>query len=104
LAGDYAARNGGFMNKDIFEGKFKEISGEIKKKWGQLTDDDIRKTKGNAEALAGIVQQKLGLEKDEAARNVSEVLKGLERKFAPQKVSDSVNAKVDKLKQKIKKS
>jgi uncharacterized protein YjbJ (UPF0337 family) len=92
------------MNKDIFEGKFKEISGELKKKWGQLTDDDIRKTKGNAEALAGIVQQKMGMEKDEAARNVSEILKGMERKFSTPKVSDIVNEKVDQIKQKIKKS
>ncbi len=92
------------MNKEIFDGKFKEISGELKKKWGQLTDDDIRKTQGNAEALAGIVQQKMGLEKDEASRNVSELLKGMERKFSPQKISDVVNEKVDKMKQKIKKS
>jgi uncharacterized protein YjbJ (UPF0337 family) len=92
------------MNRDIFEGKFKEISGEIKKKWGELTDDEIRKTKGNAQALAGIVQQKLGIERDEATRNVSELMKDLDRKFSPQKVSDAVNKKVDDLKQKIKKS
>lgn len=92
------------MNRDIFEGKFKEISGEIKKKWGQLTDDEIRKSQGNAEALAGIVQQKFGMEKDEATRNVSEFMKGLDRKFSPHEISDAVNEKVDTLKQKIKKS
>lgn len=92
------------MNRDIFEGKFKEISGEIKKKWGQLTDDDIRQTEGNAEALAGVVQQKVGLEKDEASRNVSEILKNMERKFSTPKVSDSLNEKVDQMKRKIKKS
>lgn len=92
------------MNRDIFEGKFKEISGEIKKKWGALTDDEIRKSQGNAEALAGIVQKKFGLEKDEATRNVSEFMKNLDRKFSPQKVSDAVNQKVDSMKQKIKKS
>lgn len=92
------------MNKDIFEGKFKEISGEIKKKWGELTDDDIRKTKGNAEALSGIVQQKIGMEKDEAARNVSAFMEDLERRFSSHKVTDSVNKKVDKLKRKIKDS
>lgn len=92
------------MNKDIFEGKFKEISGELKKKWGQLTDDDIRKTKGNAQALAGILQQKMGRSKEEVERDVSDVLNTLERKFSPQKVSDVVNAKVDKMKSKFKKS
>lgn len=39
------------MNKDIIEGKLKEFSGEIRKKWGQLTDDEIQKTKGNAEVV-----------------------------------------------------
>ncbi|HEY8272728.1 MAG TPA: CsbD family protein [Pseudobdellovibrionaceae bacterium] len=81
------------MNRDIFEGKFKEISGELKKKWGQLTDDDIRETEGNAEALAGIVQQKVGLEKDEASRTVSEILRNMERKFSIPKVSGRVNKK-----------
>ena len=92
------------MNKDIFEGKFKEISGEIKKKWGDLTDDDIRKTEGNAQALAGVLQQKMGRSKEEAERDVSDVLNTLERKFSPQKVSDALNEKVEKMKSKFKKS
>jgi len=92
------------MNRDIFEGKFKEISGEIKKKWGQLTDDEIRRTEGNAEALAGIVQQKMGRDKEEAERDVSDILETLERKYAPQRVSDKLNAKVDTAKSKIKHS
>ncbi|MGZ3743577.1 MAG: CsbD family protein [Pseudobdellovibrionaceae bacterium] len=92
------------MNKDIFEGKFREISGELKKKWGQLTDDDIRKTEGNAEALAGIVQQKAGLEKEEAAQDISEFLRNMERKFSTPKVSDVLNEKVDQVKQRLKKS
>jgi len=91
------------MNKDMFEGKFKEISGEIKKKWGQLTDDDIKKTQGNAQALAGIVQQKMGVEKEEATRDVSDFLTTLERKFSPQKASDTVNAKIDEVKERMKK-
>lgn len=92
------------MNKDIFEGKFKEISGEIKKKWGELTDDDIRRTKGNAQALAGVLQQKLGRKKEDAERDVSDMLDTLERKYSPQKVSHAVNEKMDKMKSKMKKS
>lgn len=92
------------MNRDVFEGKFKEISGEIKKKWGQLTDDEIRQTEGNAEALAGIVQQKMGRNKEEAERDVSDILETLERKYSPQRVSDKLNAKVDAAKSKLKHS
>jgi uncharacterized protein YjbJ (UPF0337 family) len=92
------------MNKDIFEGKFKEISGELKKKWGELTDDDIKKTQGNTQALAGILQQKLGHTKEQSEEEVSDILSTLERKFAPQKVSDKLNDTVDKMKSKFKKS
>lgn len=92
------------MNRDVFEGKFKEISGEIKKKWGELTDDEIRKSKGNAEALAGIIQQKFGIERDEATRNVSELMKSLDKKFSPQQISEAMNKKVDEMKRKIKKT
>jgi len=92
------------MNKDIFEGKFKEISGELKKKWGELTDDDIKKTEGNAKALAGVLQQKLGHTKEQSEEEVSDILGTLERKFSPQKVSDKLNETVDKMKSKFKKS
>jgi uncharacterized protein YjbJ (UPF0337 family) len=30
------------MNADILKGQWKEIKGEIKTKWGKLTDDDGR--------------------------------------------------------------
>lgn len=92
------------MNKDIFEGKFKEISGEIKKKWGQLTDDEIRESKGNAQALAGIIQQKYGKKKEDVEREVSEAVGDLERKFSGKKVSKGLNEKVERLKDKLKKS
>lgn len=91
------------MNKDIFQGKIKEISGELRKKWGALTDDDIQKTKGNMEALSGLVQQKIGLSKEEASRQVSEFMTGLDRKFDDTKesTSDRVNSKIDDIKNKL---
>nr|BFD60821.1 hypothetical protein CKG001_29280 [Bdellovibrio sp. CKG001]BFD64234.1 hypothetical protein BdHM001_29150 [Bdellovibrio sp. HM001] len=91
------------MNKDIFQGKIKEISGEIRKKWGALTDDDIQKTKGNLEALSGLVQQKIGLSKEEASRQVKDFMSGLDRKFTSgaDKASDKVNEKIDKIKSKL---
>lgn len=91
------------MNKDIFQGKIKEISGELRKKWGALTDDDIQKTKGNLEALSGLVQQKIGLSKEEASRQVKDFMSGLDRKFTSgaDKASDKVNEKIDKIKSKL---
>ncbi|WP_374027581.1 CsbD family protein [Bdellovibrio bacteriovorus] len=91
------------MNKDIFQGKIKEISGELRKKWGALTDDDIQKTKGNMEALSGLVQQKIGLSKEEASKQVSEFMTDIDKKFTStgESASDKVNSKIDAIKNKL---
>lgn len=91
------------MNKDIFEGKLKEISGEIKKKWGEITDDEIARTKGNAQALSGLVQQKMGLSKDEASRQVDSFMTSMEEKYGRSKssFSNKVNQKIEKAKDRL---
>lgn len=61
------------MNKDILEGKWKEIKGDLRKTWGNISDDDWEKTKGDATAIAGIVQQRYGLAKEDAKDKVSAV-------------------------------
>lgn len=88
------------MNLDVFQGKFKEISGEIKKKWGNLTDDEIMKTKGNMEALTGLVQQKLGLSKEQASQQVQDTMKNIEAKYG-KTFSAKVNEKIDEIKSKF---
>jgi uncharacterized protein YjbJ (UPF0337 family) len=54
------------MNEDILKGKWKEIKGEVKVKWGKLTDDDLAQVEGNTEKLLGLLQQKYGYAKDKA--------------------------------------
>lgn len=61
------------MNQDIIKGKWKEIKGEIQRSWGNLTGDDLEKTKGDMKAIAGLVQQKYGIAQDEASAKVSEI-------------------------------
>lgn len=91
------------MNKDIFQGKIKEISGELRKKWGALTEDEIQKTKGNLEALSGLVQQKVGLSKDEAAKQVKDFMSSWDKKFSSgaEKASQKVNEEIDKARSKL---
>lgn len=48
------------MNKDIFEGKWKEMRGQIKEWCGKLTDDDLEQAGGNAEQIFGLLQQNYG--------------------------------------------
>ncbi|KYG67575.1 CsbD family protein [Bdellovibrio bacteriovorus] len=87
------------MNKDIFQGKIKEISGEIRKKWGELTDDEIQRTKGNSEALSGLVQQKMGLSKEEASKQVNDLMSSMEERY--REGADKVNQGIDKMKNKL---
>jgi uncharacterized protein YjbJ (UPF0337 family) len=48
------------MNSDQVKGKFKQMAGEIKRKWGQVTDDDITQAEGSMEKLVGKIQERSG--------------------------------------------
>ncbi len=48
------------MNSDQMNGKFKQLSGEIKRKWGQVTDDDLTQAQGSMEKLVGKIQERSG--------------------------------------------
>jgi uncharacterized protein YjbJ (UPF0337 family) len=53
-------KKGKVMNRDNFEGKFTELKGKIKEKWGDLTDDEYMEAQGKMDVLAGKIQQKYG--------------------------------------------
>jgi len=56
------------MNQDIFEGKWKEMRGQVKEWWGKLTDDELEQANGNAEQIVGLLQQKYGYTREEAEK------------------------------------
>ena len=56
------------MNRDVLEGKWKEMKGKVKEQWGKLTDDDLDRAEGRAERLIGLLQQRYGYARDEAER------------------------------------
>ena len=60
------------MNEDRIKGQWKQLAGKLKAKWGKLTDDDLRVAEGNSEYLAGKIQERYGLAKDEAVKQVKE--------------------------------
>ena len=51
-------------NQDQIKGKWKEIKGELRNTWGKITDDEFEQTKGDAEAISGLIQQKYGESKE----------------------------------------
>ena len=49
------------MNKDIIEGKWEQLKGQAKAKWGDLTDDELAEAKGNAQFLARCQRAQFGI-------------------------------------------
>ncbi|MGH8198947.1 MAG: CsbD family protein [Steroidobacteraceae bacterium] len=60
------------MNSDRTAGQWKQIKGSIKEQWGKLTDDEIAQLEGNSEKLAGKLQERYGLAREEAERQASD--------------------------------
>ena len=58
------------MNKDIVEGKWKQMRGEAKAWWGKLTDDDLDRAAGKFEVLTGMLQEKYGYTREAAANEI----------------------------------
>lgn len=63
------------MNWDQVEGNWKQLTGKVKEKWGKLTDDDLTVIGGKRDAFVGRVQERYGIAKDEAERQVDDFWK-----------------------------
>jgi uncharacterized protein YjbJ (UPF0337 family) len=63
------------MNNDRIQGRWKQVKGKVKEQWGKLTDDDLDVIAGRRDQLLGRIQQRHGLAKEEADRQV----RGFER-------------------------
>ena len=63
------------VNKDQFEGNWKQFKGDLKKQWGKLTDDDLLIIEGNYEKFEGRVQERYGDKKEEVKRWTDEWFK-----------------------------
>ena len=52
------------MNKDIVKGKLKQLAGEVKQKWGRITDDDLMQAEGSLDKLVGRIQERTGEQRE----------------------------------------
>lgn len=62
------------MNWDRIEGKWKQSTGRVKQKWGKLTDDDLTMIAGSRDRLIGKIQERYGVAKDAAERQVNDFI------------------------------
>lgn len=60
------------MNWDQIKGNWKRFKGNVRERWGKLTDDDLTVAEGNREQLEGRIQERYGITKEEAKREVDE--------------------------------
>lgn len=66
------------MNWEQIQGKWKQYSGKVHEKWGKLTDKDLEVIHGQREQLVGKIQERYGIAKEEAERQVSEYIDSLD--------------------------
>lgn len=65
------------MNWEIIRGQWKQIRGKVKEKWGKLTNDDLDVIAGKHDMLVGKIQERYGMEKEAAERELDEFTKNL---------------------------
>lgn len=59
------------MNWEQAKGQWTQLKGLVRKKWGKLTDDDLDMIAGERERLAGVIQERYGITKEEAENEIA---------------------------------
>ncbi len=85
------------MNMTILEGKWKELKGEVQTLLGELSLDDIEKSKGNLKSIAGLLEQQYG----EAKEQIAAKLHDLANRLSTTDAADGVKNAVIDVKQKV---
>lgn len=58
------------MNEDTLKGQWTQLKGTVREQWGKLTNDDVDQIQGGTEQLIGKIQDRYGVARDEAKRQV----------------------------------
>ena len=72
------------MNTHQIEGNWKQLKGQVRQKWGELTDDDVQEVAGKRERLVGKIQERYGKTREAVEEEVSEFFDELERRASAQ--------------------
>ncbi len=61
------------MNGNVLQGKWKQITGSAKKRWGKLTGNRLNAIRGDRDRLLGLIQEKYGYVRQKAGRQVNRI-------------------------------
>jgi uncharacterized protein YjbJ (UPF0337 family) len=59
------------MNPDILKGKWMQMKGSVRSKWGKLTDNDLTEIQGDAERMIGKLQERYGYNREQAEKEIN---------------------------------
>lgn len=62
------------INQNIAQGKWKQVKGSIQKTWGKLTSDELDKAEGDMTKVAGMIQERYGMQQEEARNKLNELV------------------------------
>jgi uncharacterized protein YjbJ (UPF0337 family) len=62
------------MNDDVLKGKWLQLKGQIKEKWGEISDDELDRIAGQRDQLVGKIQERYGIAKDAANRELDALI------------------------------
>jgi uncharacterized protein YjbJ (UPF0337 family) len=80
------------MNSDQLKGKWKQVKGSVKERWGKLTDDDLEVIDGQSEQLIGTIQERYGIAREAAQKQVDEWNKSLAHESDVEETRNSPNS------------
>ncbi|HLX86166.1 MAG TPA: CsbD family protein [Terriglobales bacterium] len=78
------------MNSDQLQGKWKQVKGSVKERWGKLTDDDIDVIDGRQDQLVGTIQERYGIAREVAEKQVKEWNAALDRTVDNESDTDQI--------------
>jgi uncharacterized protein YjbJ (UPF0337 family) len=70
------------MNKETLQGSWLQLSGEMKKQWGKLTDDDLKQIEGQRDKLEGTLRKRYGYSRAKASKEVDSFLQDAEGRLS----------------------
>jgi uncharacterized protein YjbJ (UPF0337 family) len=90
------------INQQILEGKWNEIKGKLRSRWGQLTDDDLTQFHGQVDQLIGTIQRKTGEGRDAIERYIDDLAASPNVNQAAEAVQNTVKQATENVQRTIK--